>query len=245
VVGCRFGSEDRFKHFGQGAALERTSSGMLGGGTGGQVEQGPGPSYNPSYSLVKSASRASSFTVERREGPGGAAARATVPGPGLYNPSDKTTSAVRNYVAGGGFLSDDRHRYLGEVDPASLTPAVSDSPGPMYMPTDAYARRRAPTVAFGGKGPGTIMQPPTLKTETPGPGTYTPTVQNACLSTKRRVPGAKFGIEQRSARNPVDSVHCYHGTVCCAPRAYPPSSRPPSVGCARERSGSHPWRRCS
>ena len=108
VVGCRFGSEDRYKYFGPQTPLERTSSGMLGGLYQPQSEASPGPGYMPSYNLVRSASRSSSFTVERREGTSERRARGGAPGPGLYNPSDKASSTVRNYTAGGNFLGDDR-----------------------------------------------------------------------------------------------------------------------------------------
>ena len=243
VVGCRFGSEDRYKYFGPQTPLERTSSGMLGGLYQPQSEASPGPGYMPSYNLVRSASRSSSFTVERREGTSERRARGGAPGPGLYNPSDKASSTVRNYTAGGNFLGDDRHRYLGEVDPASLTPSVSDSPGPMYMPSDGYARARAPTVAFGGKGPGSMKKPPSLKAETPGPGAYTPATQAACLSTKRRAATAVFGIEQRGGRNPVDSTHCFHGKVSqtvltSAAAAQPPCERCNSRGGALSVAGA-------
>ena len=237
VVGCRFGSEDRYKYFGPQTPLERTSSGMLGGLYQPQSEASPGPGYMPSYNLVRSASRSSSFTVERREGTSERRARGGAPGPGLYNPSDKASSTVRNYTAGGNFLGDDRHRYLGEVDPASLTPSVSDSPGPMYMPSDGYARARAPTVAFGGKGPGSMKKPPSLKAETPGPGAYTPATQAACLSTKRRAATAVFGIEQRGGRNPVDSTHCFHGKVLRTMTMSAAAARPP---CERGNSRGGP-----
>ena len=83
---------------------------------------------------------------------------------------DSLVSTKKNFTAGGGFLADDRHKYLGEVDPASGTPMVNLSPGPMYQPSYDYARKRAPSVNFGGRGPGTIRRPPSLKVETPGPG---------------------------------------------------------------------------
>jgi hypothetical protein len=211
---CRFGSEDRFKYFGPQTPLETLQSGMMGGLFQPQNKPGPGPGYLPSYDAVRPRARASSFTVERRD-PGGVEklARGSAPGPGLYNPSDKTLSRIRDYTAGGGFLADDRQKYLGQVDPASLTPVKSYSPGPMYKPSETYSRKRATTVSFGGHGPGTIMKPPSLKAETPGPGSYTPTTQNACLSTKPRVLAKSFSIEQRGGKTLMDSSQCFHGKV--------------------------------
>ena len=127
ITATRFGSEDRFKYLGPQTALEPMQSGMVGGLFCPQSSSSPGPGYLPSYDLVKPMARKSSFTVAvpLREG------RGSSPGPGLYNPTDKSTR--RNYTSGGGFLADDRHKYLGEVDPASLQPLKKCSPGPMYV----------------------------------------------------------------------------------------------------------------
>ena len=212
--GCRFGSEDRFKYFGPQTPLEPMKSGMMGGLYQPQNSLSPGPGYLPDYKLVRPMARSSSFTVERRD-PGGVErmSRSGAPGPGLYNPSDKTLSTKRDFMSGGGFLADDRHKYLGQVDPASLTPVKQYSPGPMYKPSETQSRKRAPTVAFGGHGPGTIMKPPSLKAESPGPGSYSPAAQGACLSTKPRVPASSFTIETRGAKTLMDSSACFHGKV--------------------------------
>jgi len=163
---------------------------------------------------VHAASRSSSFTVQRRDTSGTEGlARGSAPGPGLYNPSDGTSSTKRNFTAGGGFFADDRHKYLGELDPESLTPLMSQSPGPLYNPSDRIAAVRAPTVAFGGTGPNTIKSVPSLKTGTPGPGAYTPVTQNASLSTKPRVVASQFGVEVRSSKSLMDSSACFHGKV--------------------------------
>ena len=136
VVATRFGSEDRFKYFGPQTPLEPLLSGMMGGLFCPQNSLSPGPSYLPSYDLVKPQARKSSFTVERRD-PGGIErqSRGSAPGPGLYNPRDRATT--RSFTSGGGFLADDRHKYLGALDPASLTPSIKCSPGPMYAPSSA------------------------------------------------------------------------------------------------------------
>ena len=254
VVATRFGSEDRFKYLGPQTALEPMQSGMVGGLFCPQSASGPGPSYLPSYDLVRPMARKSSFTVAVPINEG----RGNSPGPGLYNPTDKGTrynpnpnpnlynpnpnpnlynpnpnpnpspnpNQRRNYTSGGGFLADDRHKYLGEIDPASLQPMKKCSPGPMYaapahtlpslpppcpcasqppthlpappcpypslplpLPASYLPRppvptrykpgrycqgKRVTTVSFGGHGPGTVIKPPSLKAESPGPGSYTP-----------------------------------------------------------------------
>ncbi|KAL1524747.1 hypothetical protein AB1Y20_019630 [Prymnesium parvum] len=214
VVGCRFGSEDRFKYLAPLRSLEGTSSGLLGGSCGPQAVASPGPAYMPDYSCVHVAARSSSFSVQRRDTSGAdSIARGAAPGPGLYNPSDKALSTRKNYVAGGGFLADDRQKYLGELDPSSLTPSVSQSPGPLYMPSHSFAMSRAPTVSFGGHGPGTIKSVPSLKMPMPGPGAYTPIAQNAALSTKPRILVTHFGVEPRVSKGLMDSSMCFHKNV--------------------------------
>jgi len=151
--------------------------------------------------------------VQRRDTSGESLARGSAPGPGLYNPLDTGLSTKKNFTSGGGFFADDRHKYLGELDPSSLTPLVSQSPGPLYNPSDKIAATRAPTVAFGGHGPGTIKSVPSLKVGTPGPGAYSPLEQNASLSTKPRVVASAFGVEVRSSKALMDSSACYHGKV--------------------------------
>ena len=116
ITATRFGSEDRFKYLGPQTSLEPMQSGMVGGMFCPQTSSSPGPGYLPSYDLVRPRARASSFTVAVQGGEG----RGNSPGPGLYNPDDKRIR--RNYTSGGGFLADDRHKYLGELDPASLQP---------------------------------------------------------------------------------------------------------------------------
>jgi len=173
----------------------------------------PGPCYKPSHSLTQSRSLEASFSVDRRD-PGAADRKkqASHPGPGLYNPTeDRKLSNKRNFTPGGGFNVDDRYRYLGEVDPASKTPAISVSPGPMYNPGHSLVQRWPGTCSFGGRGPGTMNKPPSLKAESPGPGTYTPMTQGACLSSKRRVQSTVFGVETRNDKPQVDSVHMFHG----------------------------------
>lgn len=215
VTGVRFGSEDRFKYLGPQQPLEVTSAGMSGMYTP-QTAASPGPGYMPSYDLVMSKSRISSFSVERRETGGAAPGAATNPGPGLYTPSEKVLSNRRDNTPGGAFLADDRHKYLGQVDPESGTVRVSYSPGPLYKPSDHLAKSRAPTVAFGGRGPGTIKKPPSLVAESPGPGSYDHAVtlaDGAKISGKPRSGRAGFGSTQRSETGPPDSSHCYHGKV--------------------------------
>ena len=238
IPGCRFGSEDRFKYLAPMSSLERTSSGLTGGLNAPQSSTSPGPAYLPDYSCVHAASRQSSFTVQRRDTSGTeGAARSGAPGPGLYNPTDKGLSTKKNFTSGGGFFADDRHKYLGEVDPASLTPLVGQSPGPCYAPSDRFSAKRAPTVAFGGHGPNTIKSVPSLKVETPGPGAYTPTVQNASLSTKPRVVGTAFSVEVRSSKALMDSSACFHGKVCA--RGWLRGVGPPGGG----GGGARRWRR--
>ena len=198
VVACRFGSEDRLKNIG------KLSYG----------NDSPGPSYFPSYNLVRSQSQSTSFTVARRDcGDVERISRHGGPGPGMYTPMDRQLSTTRNHLAGGTFLADDRTKYLGEVDPDSLMPAKKFSPGPMYAPSADAGKRRSGTVVFGGKGPGTIMKPPSLAAETPGPGAYTPASQGQCLSTKPRAPAAGFGIESKGNKQMMDTSHCFVKSV--------------------------------
>lgn len=215
VPTTRFGSEDRFKYLGPQQPLETTSSGMAGMYTP-QGVSSPGPGYVPKYDLVHSTSRISSFSVERRDTIGAPPGAAVNPGPGLYTPSEKSLSTRRNNLQGGAFLADDRHKYLGQVDPDSGMVRISISPGPLYNPSDHLAKTRAPTVAFGGRGPGTIKKPPSLKMETPGPGSYDHAVtlaDGANTSTKPRSSAASFGSTKRSEMGPPDSAHCFHGKV--------------------------------
>mmetsp|Transcript_16549 Transcript_16549/g.35490 ORF Transcript_16549/g.35490 Transcript_16549/m.35490 type:complete len:397 (-) Transcript_16549:232-1422(-) len=214
VLACRFGSEDRFKYFGPELPLERTTSGMYGGLFVPQGGQSPGPCYLPNHSLTKSRSQEASLLSQRRA-QGGLEHRlkAKLPGPGAYNPNDTNISTKKNWTPQGRFMADDRTRYLGDVDPASQQPQKSFSPGPMYNPVVAITQERPKTVAFGGRGPGTMVKPPSLKAETPGPGTYTPMAQAACLSSKRRVPAASFGAPTGPETLPIDSAYCFHGNV--------------------------------
>ena len=215
TMGARFGSEDRFKYLGPQLPLQATSGGITGMYTP-QAATSPGPGYLPNYNLVHSASRQSAFTVERRDtsgvAPGGGA---TTPGPGLYNPSEKVLSHRKNQVSGGAFLADDRHKYLGNVDPDSGMVRVSASPGPLYKPADHLAKPRASTVSFGGRGPGTIKKPPSLKMESPGPGSYEVggLESGAVLSGNRRASRAGFGSTQRGDSAMIDSASCFHGKV--------------------------------
>ena len=216
ISSCRFGSEDRFKYLGPQQSLSCTSSGMLGGFQP-QNAASPGPTYVPKYDLVHSSSRTSSFSVARRETSGVNSRTASIaPGPGLYNPSDSSLSTRRNRTAGGGFLADDRQKYLGEVDPASGRALdTSSNPGPVYKPNDALVRRRTTTTAFGGRGPGTRRKPPALVAEAPGPGSYDPGItlaHGAALSTKPRSSVASFGCAKRDG-GMMSSTHCYHGKV--------------------------------
>uniref|UniRef100_A0A7S2DJ32 Uncharacterized protein n=1 Tax=Haptolina brevifila TaxID=156173 RepID=A0A7S2DJ32_9EUKA len=228
VTAARFGSEDRFKYLGPQTPLEETSSGMASGYCP-QAVASPGPGYLPQYGLVHSASRQSAFSVERRDtsgiGPGTGASVA--PGPGLYNPTEKMCSHRRNNTPGGAFLADDRHKYLGQVDADSGMVRQTYGPGPAYKPGNnlaigaktwdaASVKPRASTVAFGGRGPGTIRKPPSLKTESPGPGSYemgTTMADLATLSSKPRAPGYGFGSSVRGDSTFVDSMKCYHGKV--------------------------------
>ena len=150
ITATRFGSEDRFKYLGPQTSLEPMQSGMVGGMFCPQTSSSPGPGYLPSYDLVRPRARASSFTVAVQGGEG----RGNSPGPGLYNPDDKRIR--RNYTSGGGFLADDRHKYLGELDPASLQPLTKVSPGPIYKPGRYCQGGRVTSVSFGGHGPGTL-----------------------------------------------------------------------------------------
>ena len=217
VVGTTFGSEDRFKYLGPQNALEITSTGMASGFTPQSVTS-PGPGYMPRYTLTMSASRISAFSTERRDtsgiAPGSGAA--VNPGPGLYTPSEKVLSTRRDNTPGGAFLVDDRHKYLGQVDPDSGLVRQNYSPGPLYKPSDGFSKTRAPTVKFGGRGPGTIKKPPSLKMETPGPGSYDHAVtlaEGSSLSTKPRSSAAGFGSTVRGSQSFIDSAACFHGKV--------------------------------
>lgn len=214
VVAARFGSEDRFKYLSPLSSLSRTSSGVLGGLAKPQESFSPGPGYKPSYNLVRSASQASSFTVERRDMMNiESSMRGAAPGPGLYTPSDTTTSKFPNKVAGGGFLTNDRHKYLGELDAASLTPALKHSPGPMYRPDPTPIQRRASTTRFGGHGPNTMKAPPSMAQHYPGPGAYE-VVPNNLLSSKRNSQSTFFASEPRlGTKSIVDSTMSFHGKV--------------------------------
>ena len=201
VSGPRFGSEDRFKNL--GGCTEMTSTGMVAMYNPQQLAS-PGPGYMPSYDAVLSRSRISSFSTERRDTGGVSSSTATNPGPGLYTPADTAVSTKRNYTAGGAFLADDRHKYLGQVDPESGLKMVSVSPGPVYNPPVGAGRSRAPAVAFGGTGPGSIKKPPSLKAESPGPGSYDhgmTLAQGSVLGTKPRAPAPGFGSTDRDAEN--------------------------------------------
>ena len=114
--------------------LERTSSDMIGGLSGPQSATSPGPAYSPNFAAIHAQSRCSSFSVQRRD-TSGVEGGSIAPGPGLYNPSDKVLSTKRDYTSGGGFLADDRTKYLTELDPSSLTPVTNNSPGPAYNPS--------------------------------------------------------------------------------------------------------------
>jgi len=215
-AGTRFGSEDRFKYLGPQQPLEVTAGGMSGMYTP-TAASSPGPGYVPKYNLVHSASRISSFSVERRDTSGVAPGdAATNPGPGLYTPSEKLLSHRRNNTPGGAFLADDRHKYLGNVDPDSGQVRVNASPGPLYKPSDHLAKPRASTVAFGGHGPGTLKKPPSLRQEAPGPGSYDHALtlsDGAKTSNKPRSSAAGFGSTQRGDSAFIDSASCYHGKV--------------------------------
>ena len=215
VTGARFGSEDRFKYLGPQNGLETTSAGMSGMYCP-QASASPGPGYVPKYDLVHSSSRKSAFTVERRDTGGLAPGASVAPGPGLYTPNDKMASNRPNAVSGGAFLADDRHKYLGQVDPDSGMVRQNFSPGPLYKPSDHLAKPRASTVAFGGRGPGTIKAPPSLKAESPGPGSYDHNLtlaDGARTSKNPRAPAPGFGSTQRGDSAFVDSSACYHGKV--------------------------------
>jgi len=144
----------------------------------------------------------------------------TAPGPGRYTPS---VNSVRPRVVGTRFGSEDRFKYLGPQQPLEQTSAgmcgtvrISYSPGPLYKPSHDSAKPRAPTVAFGGRGPGTIKKPPSMIQETPGPGSYEHAVtlaDGAKTSTKPRSSAAGFGSTKRSEMGPPDSAHCFHGKV--------------------------------
>ena len=233
TTGTRFGSQDRFKYLSPLNPLEQTSTGMaslpqsaLSAGS----QASPGPGYMPKYGLVHSASRVSSFSVERRDTGGVSAAQRVNPGPGLYTPSDKVLSNKKNYTAGGAFLADDRHKYLGAVDPDSGQLRQSFGPGPSYNPSYAASEKRASTVAFGGNGPGTIREVPSLEMPTPGPGSYdhaTTLAAGATLSTKPRASAPGFGSTQRGSKSFVRALGASKPHAAAAPPQCPtlPSSR--------------------
>ena len=81
------------------------------------------------------------------------------------------------------------------MDAESGMVRTSSSPGPLYHPSDHLTKTRAGTVSFGGRGPGTIKKPPSLKMESPGPGSYDVggLSTGAVLSGKPRASAAGFG----------------------------------------------------
>ena len=117
------GGEDRFKNL--GGCTEMTSTGMT-GMYNPQSMVSPGPSYMPSYSAVHSQSRISAFSTARRDTT--AARRPRPTRAGLYTFPRHGALDKHNYTAGGAFLADDRHKYLGQVDPRRAQ-AQSFSPG--------------------------------------------------------------------------------------------------------------------
>ena len=172
----------------------------------------------PNYSSVHSQSRISAFSTARRDtsGVAGGSGGPTNPGPGLYTPMDKALSTKRNYTSGGAFLADDRHKYLGQVDPESGLKLQSISPGPVHHPPVGAGRASAPTVSFGGTGPGSIKKPPSLRAEAPGPGAYDHAMtlaEGSVLSSKHRAPAPGFGSTTRGEASMQDSSQCFHGKV--------------------------------
>ena len=134
------------------------------------------------------------------------------PGPAMYAPKTNFSSRERSQTSGGRFMQNDRFKYMGDVDPVSLTPSVKCSPGPVYNPSFVAVVHNPGTVSFGGSGPGTMRKPPVLAVETPGPGAYTPDAQNVVLSTTRRAPSAGF---LTAARN--GDVTCLSPGPCYYP----------------------------
>ena len=65
-------------------------------------------------------------------------------------------------------------------------PAKKFSPGPMYAPSADAGKRRSGTVVFGGKGPGTIMKPPSLAAGNSRRGRVHAGVAGAVTRTKPR-----------------------------------------------------------
>lgn len=200
VLGGRFSCEDRFKYLAPLRSLEKTSSGLTGGICGPQATPSPGPSYMPGYSIVHVAGRSSSFPVQRREvGGSQVLERSAAPGPGMYDPSDKLLSTRKVFTNGGSFLADDRRKYFDVLDPQSLTPWVSQSPGPLYNPDDTICIPRAPSVTIRGRDAAFGKSVPSLKTSTPGPGAYD-LIQLSVLSSRPRVLTSNFGSKPRAKR---------------------------------------------
>jgi len=237
IVACSFGSDDREKYFGGG--LTKTTSGMLGSNAG-RSSSSPGPVYKPSHSLVEpatmrvalSSGSTDSNSLRTREGkksPGPAqyvsaktnaptkarfSLTQTDPRPAvlLQTPNFETSSRGRSYTSGGRFLQNDRSKYMGECDPASLTPSTKSSPGPIYNYSILPIKHNPGTVSFGGTGPDSHKKRPVRASESPGPGAYSPDAQLTVLSTNRRAPVSGFSVEPRRAAT-VDSRHCFHGRV--------------------------------
>lgn len=209
VIACGFGSDDREKYL--GGVLCRTPSGMLMGNPP-AMSQSPGPVYRPNHALVERASTKVAMSSSTSMAALECRVKGSIPGPAKYNPKPTASSRERNFTAGGRFGRNDRAKYLGSVDPASLTPMTHRSPGPIYKPSFAPVTFNPGQTAFGGTGPGSIRKAPVLATESPGPGSYTPDAQNTVLSTHRRARATSFPVEARKTVA-VDSRHCYHGKV--------------------------------
>ena len=228
VVATRFGSEDRFKYLGPQTALEPMQSGMVGGLFCPQSASGPGPSYLPSYDLVRPMARKSSFTVAVPINEG----RGNSPGPGLYNPTDKGTR--RNYTSGGGFLADDRHKYLGEIDPASLQPMKKCSPGPMYAAPAHTLPSLPPPCPCASQPPTHLPAPPCPYPSLPltypalpfPPGTSRAATAKASASPRSPLVGtgrAPSSSRRRSRPSPRGRARTRRASVTCRGRRSPPS----------------------
>jgi hypothetical protein len=209
ITACSFGTEDREKYL--GGCLSRTPSGMLIGSPP-ATSQSPGPVYRPNHALVERASTkvgmsssASMAALEQRM-------RGSVPGPAKYSPKPTASSRQRSSSSGCRFGRNDRAKYLGSVDPVSLTPMTKQSPGPIYKPSFAPVTFNPGRTAFGGAGPGSIRRAPATAIESPGPASYASDAQHTVLSTNRRAPASSFPMEPRKTVA-VDSMHCYHGKV--------------------------------
>lgn len=198
VLGGRFSGEDRFKYLAPMSCLEKTSTGLAGGLYVPQTATSPGPSYMPEYRCVEIAGRSSSFAVQTRDSSSTRnRAQSSVPGPGLYDPSDYSLSTKRSLTCGGSFLADDRYKYFGVLEKASMTPFVSQSPGPLYNPRDDLCIPRAPSTTFRtGKGYARTAFL-TWRSATPGPGAYDVN-RIEVLSSRPRVQTHDFGMKARS-----------------------------------------------